>query len=209
MVPMNTMQNQVLNRVRHASPGQVFTSKDFLDLGGRAATDQALSRLARQGVLQRLGRGVYHRPRRNDRLGIDVPPDADGVANAFARKTGSRVVPSGALAANRLGLSTQVPAKPVYLTDGPSRDVQVGQTVIQIKHVAARQLAASPMSVMVLQALQHLGRDRIDNRVVQVLRRNLTPDQRTALLQDARYATCWMADVARRVASAEPDSVHG
>ncbi len=154
---MNPVQDQVMSRIREGVAGQVYTSSDFLDLGGRSATDQALSRLNRSGVLRRLGQGVYHYPKRNDRLGIDVPPDTDAVADAFGRKNGSRIFPSGALAANRLGLSTQVPAKPVYLSDGPSRDIRLGKMLIQIKHVPPRQLAATPMSVAVFQALQHLG----------------------------------------------------
>lgn len=202
-----TVQNQVLSRLRQGAAGRVYVSRDFLDLGARAATDQALSRLSRNGQLRRLARGVYHYPKRNDRLGIDVPPDADAVVSAFARKNGSRWIPSGALAANRLGLSTQVPAKPVYLTDGPPHDIKLGQLVIQIKHVARRQLAASSLSAMVFQALQHIGQDRIDTRIVQVLRRNLTSDQRQALVQDARYAPDWIASIARSVAS--PDTANG
>ncbi len=204
---MDAIQNQILNRIDRGDTGQAYTSKDFLDLGGRAAVDQALSRLARGGVLRRLGRGVYHRPHRNARLGIDVPPATDAVAAAFARKTASQLVPTGALAANRLGLSTQVPAKPMYLSDGPARDIRLGGMVIQIKHASPRRLTARPMSVMVFQALRYLGRDRVDRQVIDTLRRNLTPDQRSMLLDDARYATSWIADIARQVAQMEP--VHG
>ena len=114
---MNTIQDDILERIRGQGRGKVFTPKDFLDLGSRDAADQSLSRLVKGGEIQRLGRGLYHFPRMNERLGIALGPDLDEIAEALARQTGSRVVPSGAVAANRLGLSTQVPAKPVYLTD--------------------------------------------------------------------------------------------
>jgi hypothetical protein len=115
----------------------------------------ALSRLAREGTVQRLGRGLYYYPKTNKRLGIAIPPDPDVIADALARQTGSRIAPSGATAANRLGLSTQVPAKPVYLTDGRSRQVRVGNFVVVVRHVAPKELPiGNRTSATVLQALR-------------------------------------------------------
>lgn len=124
-----TIQDDILDRIRGNDRGKVFTPKDFLDLGSRDAADQSLSRLVRSGEIERLGRGLYHYPRVNERLGIPIGPDPDEIAEALGRQTGSRVLPSGAVAANRLGLSTQVPAKPVYLTDGRTRQVRIGVSV--------------------------------------------------------------------------------
>src|ERR1700680_3207824 len=118
---MSTVHHEILDRIRMRGRGKVFTPKDFLDLGSRDAADKSLSRLVKGGEIQRLGRGLYHYPRVNERLGILVGPEFDEIAEALARQTGSRVVPSGAAAANRLGLSTQVPAKLVYLSDGRTR----------------------------------------------------------------------------------------
>src|SRR5580692_10942164 len=156
--PMNAIQDEIIDRIREKGRGKVFTPKDFLDLGSRDAADQSLSRLVKGGEIQRLGRGLYHYPRVNERLGIPLGPDLDEIAEALARQTGSRVVPSGAVAANRLGLSTQVPAKPVYLTDGRSRQVHVGNVVFEVKHVPPKELPVGcRTSAMVFQALRHLG----------------------------------------------------
>src|SRR5262245_61576495 len=147
MVPIQT---KILDIIRRRGRGKVFTSKDFLDLGTREAVDQALSRLARAGQIRRLGRGLYHCPRVNNALGMELAPDADEVARALARKTRSRIVPSGAVAANALGLSTQVPARPVYLTDGRTRQVRIGNTVFTVRHAAPKDLPlGSPLSAMV------------------------------------------------------------
>src|SRR5262245_24533067 len=113
---MSPTHAEILRRMRGSDRGKVFTSKDFLDAGSREALDQALSRLLRTGAIQRLGRRLYCYPQKNPRLGIPVSPDPDEIAQPLARQTGSRIVPSGAVAANRLGLSMQVPAKPTYLT---------------------------------------------------------------------------------------------
>ncbi len=208
---MLAVQGQILDRIRGTGRGKVFTSKDFLDLGSREAIDQALSRLARAGEIQRLGRGLYHFPQMNERLGIPLSPDADEIAEALARQTGSRIAPSGAMAANRLGLSTQVPAKPVYLTDGRTRQVRVGSLVFVIRHAAPKELPlGSRISAMVFQALRYLGRSAVDSEAISRLRRGLSPQQKGELLRDARYTTDWIADVVRQVAAQEPEIVaHG
>ena len=195
-----SIQDKIAHRLRRQRRGKVFTPKDFLDLGGREAVDQALSRLAKTEVVQRLGRGLYCYPQVNKRLGIAVPPDVDEIADALARRTGSRIAPSGATAANRLGLSTQVPAKPVYLTDGRSRQVKVGNFVIVVKHVPPKELPiGSRTSATVMQALRHLGKDRVDAMTLSKIRKALTARHRSRLLQDARYTTDWIADAIRKI----------
>ena len=208
---MDTLQNQILIRVHRQGSGGVFTPKDFLDLGSRDAVDQALSRLVRKDQLQRLARGLYYFPRINARFSIVVPPDADQIAHAIGRQTGSRVVPSGAVAANRFGLTTQVPARPVYFTDGNSRQVRIGDMVFQMKHASPRDFPpGSHTSALVFQAIRYLGKDAVDDHVINTIRRTLSPRQRTVLLRDGRFATDWIAAVIRRIAAVEqPEMVHG
>lgn len=197
---MNSIQKKVLARMRRLGVGKVHASKDFLDLGSRAAVDQALSRLAAQKVINRLGQGLYYIPKQNLTLGIEVAPDMDAIAQAIARKTGSRVVPSGAVAANWLGLSTQVPAKPVYLTDGKSRNIRVGGILFTMKHVSPRDLPlGSPTSAMVFQALHHMGKDSIGEDTVARLRKRLPVEDQRKLRKDLLYVTGWIADAVRKV----------
>ena len=199
-----TIQDTIFDWIRHQGRGKVFIPKDFLDLGSRDAADQSLSRLVRSGDILRLGRGLYHYPQMNQRLGIPLGPDLDEIADALARQTGSRVVPSGAVAACRLGLSTQVPAKPLYLSDGRTRQVKIGSTTIQIRHAAPKELpVGSRTNAMVFQALRHLGQAAVDDTVIGQIRRALSPEQRKGLLQDARYTTDWIAAVVRRIAQDE------
>jgi hypothetical protein len=136
----------------------------------------------------------------NPTLGIELAPDMDAVAHAIARKTGSRVVPSGAVAANWLGLSTQVPAKPVYLTDGKSRSIRVGNTTFTLKHVSPRDLPlGSPTSAMVFQALHHIGKDSITVNTIAHLRKRLSAKDQRKLQKDLWYVTGWIAEAVRRV----------
>lgn len=207
---MDTTQALIMARItrRLGGSGAVVTPKDFLDMAGRAAVDQALGRLVRAGTLTRIGRGLYHLPRTNPRLGIAVPPDPDAVADAIGRQSGSPVAPSGAVVANRLGLSTQIAATPVYVTTGRSRTVRVGNQTFRFKRVSPRRLPdADPMVTRALQALHAAGPDPGDATIAAV-RTMLTPRQRRDLARHARYDAGWVAASARRVAgeSAEPDA---
>jgi hypothetical protein len=205
-----TIQTRVFDHI-HRLRGQVFTPKDFLDLGSRDAADQSLSRLVKEGRLKRLARGLYYLPQVNARLGVPLPPDTDEIAAAIARQTGSRLAPSGAVAANRLGLSTQVPAKPVYLTDGSSREVKVGKLVFVVKHVAPKELPlGSPSSAQVFQALRYLGPAAINDSVIHRLSAALSASQKAELVRGARYTTDWIGDIVRRVVSTDAEATaHG
>jgi hypothetical protein len=204
---MSTIQDKILERIRKQGRGKVFIPKDFLDLGSRHAADQSLSRLVKSGDIQRLGRGLYRYPQMNERLGIRLDPDRDEVAAALARRTGSRVVPSGAVAAHRLGLSTHVPARPVYLTDGRTRQVRIGNTLIQIRHAAPKELPAGNQTVaMVCQALRFIGKEAVDDRVIAKIRKALLPKQRRELLRNINYTTLWISAALRQIAKEEADS---
>lgn len=197
---MNTVSSQILKRIQHKGRGAVFTPKGFLDLGSRAAVDQTLSRLVRCGTIRRLGRGLYDYPRISLRLGA-LSPDLDDVAKAVAKQTDSRLQVSGARAANALGLTTQVPAKTVFLTDGPSRQVRVGSQVVQLRHTTPRNLAgAGKTSGMVLQALRYLGRGVVDQGVVQRLSQILSVSDKLSLKRDGVHAPDWARPVIDQIA---------
>jgi hypothetical protein len=139
-----------------------------------------------------------------------VPPDLDEIAAALGRQTGSRIVPSGAVAANQLGLSTQVPAKPVYFTDGRTRTVRVGQYTVQIKHALPKDLpAGTPKTALVIQALRFLGKDAITDQVIHAIQSVLSIDERKQLLDDAKYATDWLCQAVKRISLAKEHSTDG
>jgi len=184
---------KVLERVKAASPGAAFTPKAFDDLGNRAAVDQALSRLTKAGKIRRISRGVYDIPKNHPTLG-PLSPDPDTVARAIADQAGYRLQPTPARAANALGLSSQVPAQIVYLIDGSSRKIAVGNQIIYLKHAGPRALLGAGTSAGVaLQAIRAFGPDHLTDGVIQQLRRNLPSDTKTGLKKLAHHAPQWMA----------------
>jgi len=189
-------QKRIYNRIKGKGRGSVFTPKDFLDLGSRASVDQGLSRLARDGAVTRLRRGVYSFPKKHPRLGT-LLPTSDKVARALVGDAPLQI--SGAAAANALGLSTQVPARTVYYSDRSYADVPIGNRSISIRHAGPRVLAgANRPSGPVLQALKHIGRNRVNADAIRILRKNLPHDVKRDLRQfvqqNAHDVADWMID---------------
>jgi hypothetical protein len=186
------VQTKVLDRIYGKGRGWVFTPKRFLDLGSRDAVDQALFRLTQHRTIRKLSRGLYDYPKQHPQLGL-LNPDPDAVAKAISEKDEIRLQPSGAFAVNRLGLSQQVPAKIVYLTDGPEKSVRVGNQTIQLRRTTPKNMAtASSTSGLVIQAFRYLGEKGVTSDHIATLRRVLSPEDRTRLSSDRIYAPAWM-----------------
>jgi len=196
----SSIDSQILKRIQRRRAGHVFTPADFLDLGSRNAVDLALSRHARTGTIRKIARGLYAFPQVDPRLGL-LSPAIDDIATALKGRDQSRLQPAGAHAANVLGLSTQVPVRVVFLTDGRSRRVQLGKQHIVIKHTTPRQMAtAGRSSGTVIQALRWLGKRNVNDATIATLRRRLSAADKQQLLKDLRYAPAWIADIFRAVA---------
>ena len=182
---------KIMRRVCASGRGGVFTPGDFLDLAGRAAIDQALSRLAKGCQLRRLARGLYDFPKGHPKLG-PLSPTPDDVAQALARETGSQVQIAGARAANALGLSTQVPAKNIDLTAGPSRRVVLGKRAVDLHHAAPKHpIAPGSPAGTVVEALRHPGPVGATN-VVHVAARLLSASDKKMLATNAMRAAAWV-----------------
>lgn len=183
-----------------SAASKVFSPVDFLHLGSRAAVDKALSRLTAAGALRRVARGLYDVPRTHAVLG-PLLPSTDDIAKAIASKGSLRLQPSGAYAANLLGLTEQVPMKLAFLTDGRSRTLHIGNQSIQLKHTTPRNMAtAGRISGLVIQALRHFKQAHVNDGVISTLKSKLTANDKAVLLADASLAPVWIADVMRQVA---------
>jgi hypothetical protein len=156
---MNKVPSKIYARIK-AKPGWVCSPVDFLDIGGRAAVDQALSRMVRAGMIRRLSRGLYDIPQFNKMLNTYSPPGHTQIISAIARRDGIKVVSDNIVYANILGLTNAVPAKLIYLTDGPTKTINVGGWALRMKHVPPKFMRnATSKSGAVFQALTWIGRD--------------------------------------------------
>jgi hypothetical protein len=197
-------ENRILNRIRGAGSGWVFSPRDFLDLGERATIDSALHRLTAKGQVRRVIRGIYDYPRYSELLKQQLSPDIDQVARALARKFRWRIQPSGATALNLLGLSTQVPARAVYLSDGPDKSFKVGNTTLAFEHTALKEAGFKlAESGLIVQALKSLGQERITPEVISKIRTWLPTSLRPRILTDTKTATGWVYSIIQQIAQEE------
>lgn len=201
----HSIETQISRRVHRSARGTVVTPATFAALGSRAAIDKSLQRLVAQGALRRLARGWYDKPRNDAMLGT-LWPSVDAVVKALVGKDKLRVQPAGVYAANLLGLSEQVPAKIVFLTDGTRRSVRVGPMQLMLKRTSPRNMAAAGrLSGLVIQAFQSLGAQHITPERVAHLRKTLPAAERAALLADLALAPVWMQSFLRDLARDEPE----
>jgi hypothetical protein len=197
---MQTMRDQIVARIERLGEGKAFSAKDFLDIASRGTIDMALSGLTREGTIRRIRRGLYDMPKVNPALGGKLSPDIDEAARAIARRQRWKIVPEGAWAANLLGLSSQVPSKIIYLTDGPNNEVPIGRRTIQFKHARPKALAGLEGKIaLVVQALRHLGKDGVGPREIETLRAGLSSAEKRKLVKDTRFGVDWIYEVANRI----------
>ena len=201
--PSQAIASKILAAIRKPGRGSVFVPADFLGIGSRQAVDVVLHRLVLQGVIRRLARGIYDFPKEHPVLG-PLMPSAQAIARALAGRDRTRLQPAGAYAANTLGLSEQVPARIVFLTDGPGRTVKVGSTTIQLRRTTPKNMAtAGRLSGLLIQAFRELGKDQVTPARIAYLKRTIPSGKRRELLKDIRLAPAWMHLIFRDLAGEE------
>lgn len=196
---MQPIEKKILSRIYGRGRGWAFTKIDFVAEFGEANIHQALSGLARTGTVRRVCHGVYDYPRHSELLG-QLSPDIDQVAQALARKFNWRIQPSGDTALNLLGLSTQVPGKWLYLSDGPSRQYAIGQQVLAFQQSALKDAGFKLReSGLLVQAIKALGKAHIELSVIDALRQWLDPKLRARVLRDTRMVTGWIYEIIKQI----------
>jgi hypothetical protein len=196
---MHSIEDKIVSRIYGNGRGWAFSQADFADLGSRAATDKALQRLAARGTIRRALRGIYDYPRHSEKLARELSPDMDQVARALARKFGWRIQATGPAALNLLGLSTQVPGRIAYLSDGPDRMYRVGGQALAFEHTVMKEAGFKYReSALLVQALKALGPDRISADTAGKLRVFLG-GLRAKVLRDTRTASGWIRDTILRI----------
>ena len=197
---MQSIENKILSKIYGHSKGWAFTPNDFSRDFKRDNVDKALSTLLKKEKIRRACRGIYYFPKYSELLKQELSPDIDQVAQAIARKFNWRIQASGDAALNLLGLSTQVPGKYVYLSDGPDRSYQIGNTTLTFKKSALKEIGFRHReSGLIVHALKALGKERIDNQIIDKIKDQLDPKKCNKIMQDTKTVTSWVYEIIRKV----------
>lgn len=195
---MESIDDKVIAKIKKAKKGSLFFIEDFLHLGSSKAVSKVLERLVKKNEISRVTRGIYARLNTDPLLGTLFPP-TEQIAEAVRRRDKARIIPTGVLALNALGLSTQVPTNLVYLTDGAARTIQVGKRKIIFKKTTPRNLATiGKISGMVIQALREIGKDKLTQEEINIVLKHLENEEPHRLLHDIRLAPEWIRIIMRQ-----------
>ena len=203
----NGYTEQIRDRIINAPEGSVFVNSDFADIADNNTIKQSINRLIQEGVLRRVIRGVFEKPKYSKLLGEYVAADPDAVAKALARCYHWTIAPCGDTALNMLGLSTQVTAVWSYISDGPYKTYEWDKTKIEFKHRTNQEVTGlSPMTILVIQALKTLGKEHVDEKTIRMLSRRLNEDEKAALLAEGAEATDWIYTVIKEICKGEREN---
>lgn len=188
---------QILTKIGKAKRGSLFFVEDFLRFGNYKNISKVLERLVVKGEISRVARGIYARLEKDPLLG-SIKPGTEAIAKAIAKRDKARIIPTGALALNALGLSTQVPVNVVYLTDGTARMINIGNRKIIFKKSSPKNLATiGEISGLVIQALKEIGKDNVTESEKQIILEHLKNEDKYRLEHDIRLAPEWIRIIMR------------
>ena len=189
---MPSLPSQIMSHAVESPGGTLLCPSALLHLGNRAAVDQALSRLARKGELMRVCQGVYVRPIRT-RFGLRAP-SMDKVLASLSALWGETIVPCGGMAANALGLTSQVPVRQVHLTSGPNRKLKLGGVEVELRHAPRWQLVAPHRPAGdAVRALAWLGPEEVEENL-ETLEHRLSPQDIEELAAARAVMPAWLAE---------------
>ena len=195
---MISIKDKIEKSIKSKQRGELLFVDDFMKYGSNAAIRQALVRLARKGIIKRVTQGIYVRPKRSEYIG-EIMPTAEEVAIGLAKRDRIRMIPTGVYALNALGLSTQIPMKLVFLTDGQPREIKVGRRSIKFKRTTPKNLSAKgEISALVIQALRTIGKDKQTKEEEDKILEKLKKEELRNLQHDIKLAPVWIQKIMRK-----------
>jgi hypothetical protein len=192
-----TLENKIIAKIKKAKRGTLFFSDNFASFGSTETVRRTLNRLVEKGELDRVSQGIFVRPQIDNIIG-KITPQIEDIAEAISRRDKAKIVPTGAYALNRLGLSTQVPMNIVYLTDGSARKVKAGNYTISFIRTSPKNVAAiGKISRLAIQALKSIGKDNVSKAEIEHIQNILLNERKAYLEHDLRIAPAWIKEIIR------------
>jgi Family of unknown function (DUF6088) len=192
---LKSIEKQILTKIKKAKRGSLFFTESFISTGNADAIRKALERLVKADAVERVAAGIYVRPETDNIIG-KLTPGIEAVAKAIAKRDKARIVPTGIYALNRLGLSTQVPLKIIYLTDGAARKIKIGNRTITFKKTTPKNVAAAgEISGLAIQALRSIGKQQVTAHEIKKIQQLLKKEKPTRLQHDIPLAPDWIREI--------------
>lgn len=195
---IQSIDNKILTSIRKRGRGVAVFSSDFVRFGEQKTINKALERMAKEGVILRISRGIYYYPKIDKKLGLGVLyPTLETIAESIAKRDKARIVPTGLYALNRLGFSTQIPMNIQYLTDGSNRKLTLyNGATIEFKHTTPKNLAFnSQLAMLITFAFKSLGKENITDEILAHTKELLAKDKSQTVKQDYKLMPAWVSSI--------------
>jgi hypothetical protein len=204
---MNSTEDKVLSRIYGHGKGYAFSSSDFIDKFSINNIDKALSALTKKEKIRRVARGIYDYPKYSELLKKELSPEVEQVARAYARKFNWNIEVSGDTALNILGLSTQVVGKYIYLSNGSNKIYKLENgTTIEFKKSSLKNIGFKyKESSLIVHGLKALGKDRVNDTIINSVRKQLDQSKFKKILNDTKSSTVWIYETIKKICKVNID----
>lgn len=202
---MKSIEDKILNKLYRRGKGYAFSSSDFIKEFPINNIEKALSILAQKGKIRRLTRGIYDYPEYSPLLKKELSPDIRQVADAISRKFNLKIEASGDTALNILGISTQVPGKYIYLSNGPKKTYRILNNIsLEFKRSALKNIGfRHKESSLIVQALKSLGKENITDDVKAKIKERIDSNACSNILEDTKTSDTWIYETIKQICKKE------
>ena len=192
---IETSKNKIQTKILKSSFGEIFFLDDFSKYGSSDNIRKVLSRLENEGLVERLTHGIYLKPKKDSLLGT-IYPTIDEIAKQIAKRDKARIAPTGVLALYLLGLTTQIPLKAVYLTDGSQREIKIGNRTIQFKKTVPKSFAIKDELIhLIVQAFKEIGQKEITDDFFNQIHPSVLQLNNVVVQKQLKYAPVWIQKI--------------
>lgn len=196
---MKSSKNQIETKILKSSLGEIFFAEDFYAYGSAGNIRLTLFRLVNEGILERLAQGIYLKPKKDPLLGT-LYPTTEEIAKQIAKRDKARIAPTGVLALYLLGLTTQIPLKAVYLTDGSQREIKIGNRSIQFKKTVPKSFAIKDELLhLIVQAFKEVGQNNVTEEFIEKIKPSVVQLDSQVVQKQVKYAPVWIQKVIKNL----------
>lgn len=189
---MKSSKIQIETKILKSSLGEIFFAEDFHAYGSPGNIRLTLFRLENEGILERLAQGIYLKPKKDPLLGA-IYPTTEEIAKQIAQRDKARIAPTGVLALYLLGLTTQIPLKAVYLTDGSQREIRIGNRSIQFKKTVPKSFAIKDELLhLIVQAFKEIGQKQVTKDFLEKIKPSILQLDNQIVQKQLKYAPAWI-----------------
>ncbi|MGG5505860.1 MULTISPECIES: DUF6088 family protein [unclassified Myroides] len=187
-----SVNSQIVEKISKSKRGGIFFASDFVKYGTSDNIRQVLSRLEKEKFIERLSHGIYIKPKQDSLLGT-IYPSIEEIANEIAKRDKVRIAPTGVLALYLLGLTTQIPLKTVYLTEGSQREIKIGNRKINFKRTVPKNLMIKDNLLhLVVQAFKEKGQKEITDSFLNTIKLAIDKIDQQVIESQLKFAPVWI-----------------